>query len=354
MYQINTILAEFASLVGFRGDSSDSGLFFEDAHPLVTISNLEQSIEKDAYPDQGAMKTALIHRAVSKVAASVLLTQKENMRTKSVLSQTPLFYGSGKFNDLIVKKSRFVGFKLCVKEEKSLSAVIKKIGVQFVDSQPLGFNLYLYDPTGQRKALPFSANTALMMHWQAESEKLTQGVYYLGYFEDDLTGQAIDRRDDFNNPCATCNPNAKSNQLAWSKWLSVSAVSLPQSAFDGNGNLVDHSLERVHSGSTFGLNLEFAVECDYTQFFIEQKQLFAEAVQYQLAVDALEAMAYSTRNSGRQLQLDKDAHFALSPNEGKFRETAKERVRALNLDLSGFRSVCHPCSRSTRPVYGVL
>jgi hypothetical protein len=117
------------------------------------------------------------------------------------------------------------------------------------------------------------------------------GTWYLVYWEDSIGQQEAIKKDyDFGKqPCSTCNQYEYNNHVSWSKFLQVSPFYTIPSDKDSR-MLWDIDNNMYNSNGNYGINLQVSVECDLTNFVIEQKRIFANAVSKQFALDMLSIM----------------------------------------------------------------
>lgn len=389
---------------------TDSGLYIQDEHPLLNIENIDQALknyDSFSYPaydsltiykfgeivtfsgqkyqslignNQGNQPdisaewevvdvlsqklTGLIKSSINKALTKVFNMKKLRRNTKAVFDNVYLFDGVGRLSDKELKKDRFVGVSFQIKQQNDLAAIIKRIGLQFSAPNP-DFNLYLFhtsrvDPI---KIFTYSLNGTGSFEWQAQEDyqiKYNQddldvgGLYLLGYYEEDLAGQAIIKRYrwDITPQCTTCNKDYQYFQK-YSQYLDFTPISVSSSAIagikpsdPGGAKLFDVGKMAKHYDTNFGINMELAVQCDLTDFFCKNKDMFVDVTMKSLAVDLLQEIAFSTRNNVISKETRIKAMYELDNREnnslGKKAEYEKA-VKAVDVDLSDLNSVCLPC-----------
>lgn len=399
---------------------SSSGLYFQDEHPLLTIENISQAVTNyDAYnyplynpatsyaigdkvrdgiggkvyesltddnagnapgasPDHWAEVNlfsqkleALVRASITKVAARVMQMKKLRETTKTLLENVQLFDGNGSLNDKEIKLGRFVGFRLMVEDHRDLAVVIRRLGTQFTEPNP-DFKLYVFHtsqvdpiavvPVALAKASSFEwSKIDLALRYLSE-EYGPGGSFRIGYYEDQLQGQAINRGYDFGVSPAPCNCNKwYSYYLKWSKFIRVQPFAVTPDVVpgpDGSGaQLWNIESEVVHYRKSYGLNFDITIKCDTTDFLCREKDLFVEPIIKQVANDLLGEMAYSVRNNVLAKEVRQAAMYALetrpnsNPGAAKMLEKA---IAALDFDLSDLNEACLPCNDSKGPYYGTL
>jgi hypothetical protein len=176
-----------------------------------------------------------------------------------------------------------------------------------------------------------------------EDSHNTEGVFYLGYFEDDLQGQAIRREYNFvKGACISCNHYNFEAFNKWSKYVTIRPFSVPASALTGT-NLFSGQSIQYDLASNFGINVSLTVYCDMTEFFILNKALFADAYAMKTASLLLKEIAYSTRMTAIS---DKNRAIAMADldqsSPSAWIQEYLTELKALAIDFSGLSSKCLP------------
>lgn len=396
---------------------SSSGLYFQDEHPLLTIENIDQALtnyDVFVYPAYAALTAytegekvravnnkvyealrattgdepsvspadwvevplfsqkleALVRAAINKVAAAVFQNKKLRTATKTLIENVQLFDGNGSLQDKELKLGRFVGFKLMLEDHRDLTTVIRRLGTQFSLANP-EFKLFIFHTSQEAPltVLPLVLTKLNSFEWSRLDYTLRYlsdnyapgGSFRIGYYEDLLQGQAINRGYDFAvspAPC-TCN-NWYGLYTRWSKYIRVEPFSvtpdedlLPEA--DGTGaKLWPIESEVSQYQKSYGLNLDLSVRCDTTDFICREKDLFTQAILKQVQVDLLNEIAYSIRNTPVTKETRDLAHYALETkpngNVGAVKSLEKA-IAALDFDTSDLNEACLPCDNTSGPDY---
>jgi len=429
MYSENELQACVFGLVGFRQNQnpqyptltpslleSSSGLYFQDAHPLLTVENLDQALTNyDQYPyfpydaaatyaqgdkrraadakvyeslqddNQGndpavspdhwvevplfAQKLeAVVRSGINKMAAQVFQDKKLREATKTLIENVQLFDGNGSLNDKEIKLGRFVGFKILLEDHRDLVTVIRRIGTQFTAPNP-NFKLYVFHTSQEDpvEIIDLALTKSNSFQWSRVETTLRYlsddyapgGSFRIGYYEDQLVGQAINRGYDFAVSPAPCNCNKwYSYYTQWSKFIRVEPFAVTPEVLpapDGSGaKFWDIRTEATYYAKSYGLNLDLSVKCDTTSFLCRERNLFTNALLKQVAVDLLNEIAYNVRNNVIAKETKQLAMYALETrpngNPGLVRQLEKA-IAALDFDLSDLNESCLPCNESKGPTY---
>lgn len=371
MYNLLALTACLAPLLGFRqppaGTTDTPALSdkllaapgtvaMQEVHPLLTLRNIflaapelptdepgdEAGAQFSAYLDQ--LRTA----AVGKVLAAFTARKKLVGAGKTVLQDAQLTGLSGEYASKVIKQGRFVGLALRLREgQHDVALRIGGVGTQFTETDP-GFRLYLFH-SSQPEAVatyPLPRNSRVYFEWTALAIPLSKyqgGEWCLGYFESDLTGQAVNLVHDFNTRPPTCCSSDYVYYDKWAPYAQVRGFAVPEAwAEPGQWSGVVNYVPDTN----FGLNLKLSAECDLSDYFCRHQELFTTALQLQLAVDLLNTMAYSTRNNGVQSQVQQLALLELN-NRPDYQQGLLSKLdkalSALDVDLSGLSRPCLPC-----------
>lgn len=416
MVDISTIQTTFSTLIGWRESpdtempklttelkTSTSGLYYNDAHPLLSIENIESispSFDSMAFSvwsslttysagdyvryngvayisllntnlnktpsSQPTYWTQLVATYIDQVAkASIMnmvyrvINEKQlHNANKSLLDDVRLFDGEGRVTSTVVGQGRFVGFEFRAKSYLGLKASIRRIGAQFTLTQS-NVPIYLYHSsqkaavatytltTTKQYSTEWFAPTSFDMAFCKYAVNDAGGAWYLGYFEDDISGQAITREIDFlTAPCGTCFKDAY-NRYSYelrNRYFSFAPVYFPSAALNGN-DLPDMDQAVYSATDNWGLNIAMTVTCDLTDFFVDNKSLFTRALWKQVALDLIKAMAFTTRMDGLAQKVRSDAYMEINGDPQRNYKTGLEHeldkeYDAINFSLSDLNSPC--------------
>jgi hypothetical protein len=317
---------------------------------------------------------ALTRSSINKVVAMMMTKKKLDGVTKSLFENVQLFSGVGDIMQKVTKQSRFVGFEIKTKSARDLAVAIRRIGTQFSLANP-DLKIWLFhssqaEPLGSTtlnlpRANAFTWSPSdLVLHAQG-TQLFPGGAYYLGYYEDDLQGMAINKNYNFGvvPQCGSCT-NDRALYSQWSQVVSVTPFYVsPDFLVDigpgapGGPLLWDINANQYVYNNNFGLNLDLTSGCDLTEFLCREKRLFTEAILKQVAVDSLLELAYSTRNNTIAKETRDLAIFALTNPDANNQGLVARRdqaILALNFDFSDLSPVCLPCLNTNAVAWGAF
>lgn len=370
MIRINELQNKLLHLVGWEqnfntndfkiADSltkSESGLYFQQAHPLVTLQNLaciapdfknidypEYYQEQDYYKGNAVQYNSKYYKAldytigespdnkdyweevdpfsewleaktkgsIQKAIMRYLNDKMTNNAHKNICENKALFDGTGRIVDTIKNQNNFVGFELVPIRAKGITTKINKIGIQF--TKPGDYVFYLMHSSQQEpvKVINITKKAANSFEWfalddiylpyQSEGND-AGGSWYLGYFQSDTPEGSLairKERDWSKGPCTSCSRAEYTAWQVWSKYFEVHPFYIAEELIETKKTeagktiaLWDVESNTYDYTTNFGLNLDITISCDYTDFIIEQRALFQDIILKQLAVDMLREFMYN-------------------------------------------------------------
>ncbi len=365
MYRINDIVSAFSSLVGWRDSdtlsTSTSGLYFEEAHPLLTKRAMEAIMPKkegfgiDDYLAQ--LRDAGIKRVVNTFVNSKLV----GMETKNIVERRTLFDGVGRKEATIPNRGRIVGFEFQPLRGNGITTELNKVGLQFVGNTGT-IKLYLFhssvtepiatkevEYTSERGSFMWFDLAGWVLPYVSESTN-AGGAWYVVYDEGALPDymQSINfGRDWSREPCGTCNKGDVNLYRTMVRNITLSPFYVV--ADDWDGTLWDLEDMQYTNGTNYGMNFMVTMSCDLTDSIIAEKSIFASAVQLQVASDALRALAMNPEVAVNRVQFNADRNdimFAVEGNGQGIRGLQGElskAMKALSIDTKGLDVVCLSC-----------
>jgi hypothetical protein len=378
MVDLKEIVSCFEGFIGFKEEKgfseadgfdgglfrSESGLHFQSAHPLITYLNMRDCCEDEDTSNNAPAFSEWLGRKRDDALKNAFarLWQKKRLyeQTKTVLEETRLFSSPANVGDRVIKLGRFVGFQVSASRDVNVATVLKKIGLQFTERQA-GLPIYVYhssrdEALAMRTVDVSNANTPV---WQGfdftlkydNGEKDFNTVWFIGYYEDDLTGQALSlKTDGGSGGCGSCGGREKYYQREYNKYITVSPFYVDSGNLRPDRRLwdiPDMVFDKKHS---WGLNFKVSAQCDLTALICSNRELFLNMYYYQFAVLMLSEIGYSTRNNERKEKVKVSALFDLDDRENGgstgMKTLAEREIDAVNIDFSGLSPLCLPCARS--------
>jgi len=307
MINYTTISTAFTNIVGFREnedvpistslETSTSGLYVNDeaGMSLKTIYNSLYRYASTSLPDIDTYLTNRRNSAIRTVINEFVSKHKELTKSRTILDN--IILPSGTPDELNTDKNdRLVGIKIKPKNSRHAAFLIKQIGYYF-ESNQTNFPVYMW--VDGRKAYIKTTSIASitaktrnftdiqLLNWIAQFYS-TYGAnisFYIGYFESDLSGSAYN---------TSLNDGCNDNDVYMYKYTNFADICgfAVQNAYLDSTNLPDKEYIEF-TDSTFGLYLWLNVECDITNIIIDNKNIFAKAINLKTAWDINEDLINS-------------------------------------------------------------
>lgn len=317
MFNISTLKTALTGYIGFRQfddvtigsvsttlRSTVSGMYFDDFHPFLRTDNLYY-----AAPEEVVFNTWLQNKldgSVAKLFNRLATDKKLSRSTKTIFANNPIFNGAGNLTDTITKSGRLVGLSIKPRNVNNIKVVLDQIGFHFSSVQT-GFTVYLWHSShvGTVDSQLVTTATASTFDWKTLGFSLdyvnyannidSGGTWFIGYFENDITGNAIRKKYDFLiGPCVSCKgseDNVNKFQL-WSKYVDIMPFYVASGDLSGtNLPLIDDMV--FDETTNFGMNLSLTVQPDVTELITNNLSLITYPLGLQFANDMIEWMAYN-------------------------------------------------------------
>lgn len=270
--------------------------------------------------------------------------------------------------DSITNESRFVGVEFVLNDFVGIRTVINRIGL-YLTAAETGLTLYLFNslqPTSV-KTFTYISDTANAFQWIDQEVILdyddgvqtspnvdtSAGVFYLGYYQNDLTGNAIEYKtlNWKNGGCSSC--RGKENVLAFrsiSKYVQMTPFFVASANVPAVGTLFDPDDVVYDINTNFGFNFNITIQCNLSQFFIDNKRAMKELIGKTVVWLILQMYAGSSQVSAiqqnvrilalRALEADKDTKAS------KWEHQVDRAVKTTNFDQGNVdNNPCVPCAR---------
>lgn len=330
---------------------SESGLVYNDAHPLMTTDNIMSVMSEDFYLRYPEFVTGISYEAGEKVRVGkavyvcttpttdnpassadwsefpVIIDYLQNQtdkgitqmvqrfladktiagESKSLLERRTAFDGAGRINATLENRHKIVGFEIVPVRSMGVTTKIERIGFQgvggtgtirmYVFHSSQTDPVYVEDLNYQKTNGGFQwfvPSTPIYLPYISETND-SGGAWLLCYNQDDLPQglEAINVSKDWSRePCGTCNIGSLETWREITKYLQISPFCYnAPTTFAEFPEIPDVAYLNYTNTTNYGLNIEISVGCDLTDFIISQRSMFANALQLQVAYNVLRTMA---------------------------------------------------------------
>jgi hypothetical protein len=335
---------------------SESGKTVQRLHPILSLENIYNCC---IYPE-GQFSDYLIRKRADAIGNVITrLYSKKNLTniSQELLTDVKMYEGTGNFRNLIVKNERFVGYKITT-HYKNVSLSMRTLALQLTEiNQATKIYVYHSSRVEPVEIIEVTHSKANSIEWMTFPENkrvilpfIKGGYYLIGYYENDLIGQAIKREQYFQRPpsCNSCNHANFELYNAWSKYISIEPFHVDYDflEWDENRPKWDEDAEIFVDGSNWGLNLALSIVCDPSDLFCKNRELFIDVLGRQIAIEFLTDIAYSSRDNQKRQKTASAAFFALGNKDNGQPGLLTEQdtaISALNFNTSELDKICLPC-----------
>ena len=349
MIRIKDIQEELKGLVGWEQSvddrkeidvdltDSESGLYFQGAHPLLTLANIEAIM-----PAGDITLSDYLRRETNKAITTVLQrfqTNKTLEQGSNRVLQKDTFYPTSQYHaQAVASANSKVGFEIKQKRSVGVSVRINKIGLKF--TAPCTVVVKLEHSGKSHPVKVFELEYALEnqgTQWFEvddtfiAGEEESYGTWRLTYDQRTLP---VDVLGISPGPVHSCARNS-------TKYVTVVPIRIEQGG------------KRDYSKHTPGINVDVTIGCDITDFIIKQRHSFANVIQLQVATTLLRTMAMNpdARVNSNQSNVSRlDILYELDGNTAGYRpgglgNALKQAYEEISIDTTGIDSFCLPCRR---------
>lgn len=300
-----------------------------------------------------------LQNAITDTVNRVMQEKKINRQTKTLLQNQKLTTGSGSLSDYITNEGDLVGMEIKLLHRENIKAVINKIGLQVSQANPsMKFHVYHSSQLEPITTLTFNHAKAISFGWNDSNLELNfnslshdvGGVFYLMYDQTELIGSAIKKKHNWQmTPCRYCNRSEVDYFNKYTKYMALRSVRVKSINRNATNNQYLWDLEKTEyvPDNNFGLNLEWTIRCDITQFIVHQKDIFQYALRDVWIKKLLEELANSTRQNVVQEKVALLARAELQSKEVGgmgFDEKVEKQLQDVDFEMSNLDSTCMPCN----------
>lgn len=361
MIRFNKIIDALRDVVGWEepydnpGDwtkGGDSGILFNDAHPLMTHDNIKAVMpdnfimrykeyvggksyragdvvrvgkvvykaetDTDSSPTSGGDEWVLydgiytdylgrlVDKGITQVIQRFTSDKKIAGESKSLLERRTFFDGAGRLAATTANRHKIVGMEIVPVRAMGVTTKIERIGFQGTGGTGI-IKVYIFhtskvdpvytlelDYTNDKGGFQWFNLTDIYLPYIGEDTD-SGGAWLVCYSQDELPRglEAINVSKDWSRePCGTCNIGSLQTWREITKYLQISPFMYDAPlTFSEFPECLDVEYLTYTNTSNYGLNIEISVGCDLTDFICSQRMLFTDVIQKQVAYNALRTMA---------------------------------------------------------------
>lgn len=394
--------------------TTESGLTFQGAHPLLTLDNIKNIVPEQfifIYPDWNIAtpyiagvkvkqnnkvyiaKIANVgvepidatnetwdiynylsdyleretRKGIAAVIQNFIQAKQLDNETKSLLERRTFFDGAGRLAATIDNRGKLCGYEITPVRSMGVTTKIERIGLQMIGGigtvKVYVFHSNQVEPirtidveiTDAKGGFKWVTVEDLYLPYISESQN-AGGSFFICYNQKDLPEgmQAINISKDWSRePCQTCNMGDLEQWRQMTKYIQISPFTFP-----APDNFVEFpEMWEIHqmiftNTVNYGMNVEFSVGCDLTDFIISQRLIFQNVIQKQVAAILLRTIALNpdvrvNRNQSNVSRMD--MLYELDGNTAGERPAGlgyelKKAYEAIKMDTAGLDRICLTCN----------
>lgn len=344
---------------------TETGEYYQDFHPALQLNVIAQTLDRDRDLDDYLVEK--VETGITQLINDIE-SKRQSKGVKDLLATETLLNKYGWANDTIFNENRFVGFLFEPTEATSLSVIIKSLGLQLSIAQEK-LKIYVYHSSQLEPLTINEVDVTKPIAWNwideeiqlfSRDKNLQGGTYFVGYYQDDLLGQAINYTDfDWNRGhCGTCDGGKM--RAVWNnikKYTRFMPIYVPAPSLNEDRFMFDENAVMIDPHKSWGMNFRISVACDYTDFYCVNRKHLKNALGLKVAYLILQDIKFSSQFNYvndemknliiRDLEGDKDTH------EMGIAVRLKKEIENVYLDTSGLNKFCLPCSDTGGVDYGV-
>lgn len=297
MVNISYIQTALQGLIGFK----------QPFNPEYAIVDAENQLSESGYyvTDNSYAKVEYIkdnqdYLGISDIDFNLLLKGIVSSSISSVINQVfiesdfidrdLMFKHSSNKQEVVTLPNGFVGYEIEISKERNKSFSINRVLLDFEgtgDIELILWNTSSKTPLFTKTITIVKDHQEELLNWTLNNTDTTfKGEYYIGYLTDGLTVSPYKRQyDDANVMTEFIN-------------LEIERVFVKN---HNSQTLFDLSLEEGMYDD-IGLNFDISVYDDFTDFIINNKRLFARAIQLESIIYCIQMYMASLRNNGNNIE----------------------------------------------------
>lgn len=306
---------------------------------------------------------------INTVVQTFIQEKQLKEETKNLLERRTFFDGAARLAATIDPAGKIVGFEIVPVRSLGVTAKIERIGLQMIGATG-SVRLYLFHSS---QVAPMRiidvefTNTKGGFQWFEPKDPIylpyisdgndAGGAWFLCYNQNDLPSgmQALNVSKDWSvEPCQTCLGGSIESWRQLTKYLQVSPFGIHAPAdFAEYPEMFDIGEVGYTNTMNYGMNVEISVGCDLTDFIVSQRQIFATAIQKQVAANVLRTIAMNpdVRVNRNQVNVTRDEILYELDGAPQGRQSGlgyelKQAFKALSLDTRGLDRICLQCNNN--------
>ncbi len=353
-------------------NDSESDQYYQDFHEALRLDYIESLLAEDL------PLTTYLDSVETKAITQVLNTIERKKKLKNVgkdISTSDIIFDVGRKKQTITNESRFVGVMFEPMQSVGYGAVLNRVGL-YLTAAVTNLDLYLFHSSQEQVIATYQFTTtknnsfswqefAIKLHSDVDTAGISGGVFYLGYYQDDLAGQSSQavqyKSMNFKlGYCTGCGRNDWDKQYkSISSKLGMCGFYVPGASLPLDPNeRFDNDVVVKTNSNNWGFNFNITIVCDMTQFWIDNRAYMVDVIGLSVAMRVLKMMKFSSQinnvEEGVKIMIIRDLEGATDTKNPPLNEMLDDAIEALILDQGNLNVACLPCARKPKTTYGAI
>lgn len=341
--------------------NSESGETYQSFLPsLVRLDYIQASLPSNRNLEE--YLDTVETEAITSVLNRLVEAKQLGNNGKDIINNTIIYQNRIRGNK-VVNQGRFVGIEIDLKNTMNIEVAINRIGL-YLDDDDIDIEIFLFNslqdnyvasyiiPTLSGNSFTWFSDFVETMASNNGSDT-DGGVWYIGYYQDNLSSQAI-QLSSFNwknGYCGGCNKKSVvDGYRTVSKYVSMTPFYISSTDLPAQGVLFDPNDIVYVYDNNFGLNFNVSVKCDISQYLIDNRSSLKKIIGMQVAYNVLQTLVASSQVSAIEQNIQplalRKLEGATETKQRPFMETIDRAIKAVILDSgNNNQNPCLPCAK---------
>lgn len=346
---------------------SETGEFYQDEHAAMRLDLIKACLPQNRNLEEYLKETE--EAAIVSVLNDLAETKEIAKTSKEIVANDVIYNSEGWINDTLLNESRFVGIRFRLKHQIGLKAIINRIALQFTQAQT-DLTLYLFHShkTEAIAQITYNSTQNGSFEWlevsqelHADDANLSGGSFFLGYYQDDVTGQAVryKKLNWKNGFCKTCDGGVRQARYkSVSKYVEMQPFYVPNASLSATpSNMFDPEDIMETDDNNWGFNLNISINCDLTNFWCDNRKSLKKVLALKMVIKVLRMVQFSQQINYVEEQLKnmviRDLEGDKETNYINLHQKYERAKKAINFNHSSIAKICLPCDTNSGVSYGM-
>lgn len=360
--------SEIPAFVNPSLKETETGEYYQEKHPAMRLDLIESTLPSNL-PLEDYL-ASVQDSAITELLNDVTVAKELSKTSKELVANDVIYNSEGWVSNTITNESRFVGIRFRPLLSIGLKAVINRFALQLTSAQA-GLTVYIYHSHRAKflKKITYTTTQGGQFNWMeilfdmmSDDKDLSGGSFYIGYYQDDLTGQAVkyDKLNWRTGFCGGCDGGVNQTRYtSISKYVNMTSFYVPAASLNPNHDDMFSPEDIIETDDTnWGFNFNISVKCDLTNFWCDNRMTLRTALGLKVVHKVLKDISFSQQINHieeqlkmmiiRDLEGDKETNYINIPQQ------YERALKAIKFDHSSINSICLPCSVNSGVSYSTM